>query len=305
VQLATLAHIRHTYTDYDERLKRKGETRLHARLSIERKCLSLLLKWRGEDDEFEIEERQEEVVIIDDSDEESDEDLGIWDYSTDNRRGSPDSDVEILGFRDFSRTGRVKEHFRSALPDVFSPQIAGAIPQRRQARRSQTPRQAPLQSSWAGQGASSYSVPQQTPRVVPPVPMWNGSRELAQSNEPLQPPSHFVPDYMPGGWSSMFPSSSQNQQTDPQQPLSFGNTAWPMCVVLFPLYLAELTLFRPVTVLTASPAEVPETVCDKDGNIFLFNRVSISFVLWKPHLFTYLIVYTHDHSSGQSSACGS
>jgi hypothetical protein len=234
VQLATLAHIRHTYTDYDELLKRKGETRLHARLSIERKCLSLLLKWRGEDDEFEIEERQEEVIIIDDSDEESDEDLGIWDYSTDNRRGSPDSDVEILGFRDLSRIGRVKEHFRSALPDVFSPQMAGAIPQRRQARRSQTPRQAPLQSSWAGQSAS-YPAPQQTPRVVPPVPIWDGPREPEQSNEQLRPPPRFVLDHMPGGWSSMFPSSSQNEQTAPrsapQNPLSFGNTAWPMCVL--------------------------------------------------------------------------
>jgi hypothetical protein len=193
----------------------------------------LLLKWRGEDDEFEIEERQEEVVIIDDSDEESDDDLEIWDYSTDNRRGSPDSDVEILGFRDFSRTGRVKEHFRSALPDVFSPQMAGAVPQRRQARPSQTPRQAPLQPSWAGQGTSSYSAPQQTPRIIPPVPIWGGSKEPAQSNEELQPSSRFVPDYMAAGWSTMFPSSSQNQQTAAQKPLTFGSTAWPMCVLCY------------------------------------------------------------------------
>jgi hypothetical protein len=40
---------------------------------IELDCLRVLLKWRGEDDEDEIEERTEEVVVDDDSNSEHDE----------------------------------------------------------------------------------------------------------------------------------------------------------------------------------------------------------------------------------------
>ncbi|GAM82082.1 hypothetical protein ANO11243_000610 [Dothideomycetidae sp. 11243] len=48
VQLATVAHIRHTFTDYDELLRNHpwGE----ARRLVERTCLQKLVEWRGEDD---------------------------------------------------------------------------------------------------------------------------------------------------------------------------------------------------------------------------------------------------------------
>src|ERR1700749_3554517 len=72
VQLAVLAHIRHVHTDY-ERLLKTSQPWFVTRLQIEPSCLRFLLKWRGEDDEVEIEERTEEVVVLEDSDSEDDE----------------------------------------------------------------------------------------------------------------------------------------------------------------------------------------------------------------------------------------
>jgi hypothetical protein len=59
----------------------KGNMRRHeARIRIEPTCLRLLLKWRGEDGEFDLEERTEEVIVIDDSDDESTDELDHFNY---------------------------------------------------------------------------------------------------------------------------------------------------------------------------------------------------------------------------------
>ncbi|KAF2206707.1 hypothetical protein CERZMDRAFT_103102 [Cercospora zeae-maydis SCOH1-5] len=72
VQLATIARIRHTYTDYD-RLLRAFEWK-EARALVEATCLKKLIEWRGEnedDDDNELEEIVRETIVIDDDDSDS------------------------------------------------------------------------------------------------------------------------------------------------------------------------------------------------------------------------------------------
>ncbi|CAK3891845.1 Hypothetical predicted protein [Lecanosticta acicola] len=69
VQLATIARIRHTYTDYDTLLR--AFPWKEARLMVEPTCLAKLIEWRGEKDEGDDEELEEivrETIVIDDDD---------------------------------------------------------------------------------------------------------------------------------------------------------------------------------------------------------------------------------------------
>lgn len=84
VQLATIARIRHTYTDYDALLKSFGDWK-EVRRIIEPDCLKKLMEWRGEisDGQDEgLEEIVRETIVIDDDDDED----------ADDRHGSNDTD---------------------------------------------------------------------------------------------------------------------------------------------------------------------------------------------------------------------
>ncbi|KAK0705241.1 hypothetical protein B0H67DRAFT_613675 [Lasiosphaeris hirsuta] len=79
VQLAVLAHIRHTHTRYDQLLNET--TWAHARKAVEPLCLDILVKWRGDEEtgRDQLDEILCEVVVIsdsesDDDDEDEDED---------------------------------------------------------------------------------------------------------------------------------------------------------------------------------------------------------------------------------------
>lgn len=77
VQLAVLAHIRHTHTRYDRLLRET--TWMNARKAVEPVCLDVLVKWRGDEEtgRDQMDEILREVVIItdsEDSDDSSDED---------------------------------------------------------------------------------------------------------------------------------------------------------------------------------------------------------------------------------------
>ncbi|KAK3708915.1 hypothetical protein LTR37_011245 [Vermiconidia calcicola] len=68
-QLATIARIRHMYTDYDRLLKAFAWK--DARLEVEQDCLKKLIEWRGEtQDDNELEEIIREIIVIDDDEEE-------------------------------------------------------------------------------------------------------------------------------------------------------------------------------------------------------------------------------------------
>ncbi|KAF1839482.1 hypothetical protein BDW02DRAFT_486979 [Decorospora gaudefroyi] len=70
VQLAVVAHIRHTYTDYDKLLKTGGWA--EARAKVEHVSLAKILEWRDESSEQsnELEETFREVIVLDDDDDE-------------------------------------------------------------------------------------------------------------------------------------------------------------------------------------------------------------------------------------------
>jgi hypothetical protein len=84
VQLATIARIRHVYTDYDKLLRLVSWT--EARSIVEPMSLTKLLEWRGEHDNDGdgFEEILRETIVIDDDDDDEAEDA--------------ESDVESHGY---------------------------------------------------------------------------------------------------------------------------------------------------------------------------------------------------------------
>jgi hypothetical protein len=73
VQLAVLAHIRHTHTRYDRLLRETSWE--NARRAVEPVCLDILVKWRGDEEtgRDQLDEVLREIVVIDDSEDEGDE----------------------------------------------------------------------------------------------------------------------------------------------------------------------------------------------------------------------------------------
>lgn len=74
VQLAVIAHIRHTHTRYDLLLRETSWE--NARKAVEGLCLDILVKWRGDEEtgRDQLDEVLREIVVIDDSDSEEEED---------------------------------------------------------------------------------------------------------------------------------------------------------------------------------------------------------------------------------------
>lgn len=74
VQLAALAYIRHTKTRYDELLKETDWA--NARKAVEKPCLDIIVKWRGDEEtgRDQLDEILREVIEISDSEEDSEED---------------------------------------------------------------------------------------------------------------------------------------------------------------------------------------------------------------------------------------
>ncbi len=71
-QLAVIAHIRHTYTEYDSLLRQVQYN--EARRRVEKPCLDRLIRWRGDDDDAEdMDDVLREVIVIPDDDEADDE----------------------------------------------------------------------------------------------------------------------------------------------------------------------------------------------------------------------------------------
>ncbi|KAI2632035.1 hypothetical protein GGR54DRAFT_581959 [Hypoxylon sp. NC1633] len=73
VQLAAAAHIRHRYTRYDDILKETNWS--NARKAVEKTCLDIIVKWRGDEEtgRDQLDEILREVIEISDTEEESEE----------------------------------------------------------------------------------------------------------------------------------------------------------------------------------------------------------------------------------------
>ncbi|KAI0484286.1 hypothetical protein GGR56DRAFT_679719 [Xylariaceae sp. FL0804] len=74
VQLAALAHIRHTHTRYDELLKEASWP--DARKATQQPCLDIIVKWRGDEEtgRDQLDEILREVIEISDSEDDSEDD---------------------------------------------------------------------------------------------------------------------------------------------------------------------------------------------------------------------------------------
>lgn len=83
VQLAVLAHIRHTHTRYDQLLREVGWS--NARKAVESVCLDFLVKWRGDEEtgRDQLDEILREIIVISDSEDSDTDDDGNSDASDD------------------------------------------------------------------------------------------------------------------------------------------------------------------------------------------------------------------------------
>ncbi|EJT76871.1 hypothetical protein GGTG_06785 [Gaeumannomyces tritici R3-111a-1] len=93
VQLAVLAHIRHTHTRYDQLIREVGWS--NARKAVESVCLDFLVKWRGDEEtgRDQLDEILREIIVISDSedsdsDDDTDSDASDDDISDDSRPGT-------------------------------------------------------------------------------------------------------------------------------------------------------------------------------------------------------------------------
>ncbi|KAI0518222.1 hypothetical protein F5B22DRAFT_635322 [Xylaria bambusicola] len=73
VQLAALAHIRHTHTRYDDLLKESDWA--NARKAVEKPCLDIIVKWRGDEEtgRDQLDEILREVIEISDTETDSED----------------------------------------------------------------------------------------------------------------------------------------------------------------------------------------------------------------------------------------
>ncbi|KUJ18104.1 uncharacterized protein LY89DRAFT_614606 [Mollisia scopiformis] len=87
VQLAVLAHIRHTHTRYDKLLRETSW--MNARKAVEPVCLDVLVKWRGDEEtgRDQMDEILREVVIITDSEGEDEDESDSSDDDSSDEEG--------------------------------------------------------------------------------------------------------------------------------------------------------------------------------------------------------------------------
>ncbi|KAI8949533.1 hypothetical protein F4801DRAFT_591056 [Xylaria longipes] len=126
VQLAALAHIRHTHTRYDELLRESNWA--NARKAVEKPCLDIIVKWRGDEEtgRDQLDEILREVIEISDTESES-EDEGS---SADNAHihiPRTRSVVASISNRAVSRLSRMPNHQIGGDSRTSSPAHAGPL----------------------------------------------------------------------------------------------------------------------------------------------------------------------------------
>ncbi|KAI5928288.1 hypothetical protein F4810DRAFT_706181 [Camillea tinctor] len=97
VQLAALAHIRHTHTRYDQLLKESDWA--NARKAVEKPCLDIIVKWRGDEEtgRDQLDEILREVIEISDTESDSEDDSsGAEDIHMHQPRARPVVDQMVL-----------------------------------------------------------------------------------------------------------------------------------------------------------------------------------------------------------------
>ncbi|OAA67241.1 hypothetical protein SPI_01817 [Niveomyces insectorum RCEF 264] len=138
VQLAVLAHIRHTHTRYDQLLRETSYA--NARKAVESLCLDILVKWRGDEEtgRDQLDEILREVIVISDTeseDEDAEEEDGRDDGGSED--GENETSVGESGDSAEETTRRVMSYSPPpAVTPVPEPTVA---PQPTPAVRANTP----------------------------------------------------------------------------------------------------------------------------------------------------------------------
>jgi len=192
VQLAVLAHIRHTHTRYDKLLRET--TWMNARKVVELVCLDVLVKWRGDEEtgRDQMDEILREVVIITDSedgddtsDEESSEEEG--EITSDSSEGEEEEEpLSLPNSRNQQRLGRPRSASpqNAYLPAVLHDSTAtGPIASRTRAKD-------PQKAKKAQRGFKRYQAAWEDAlnRVQEPT-CAAGSPYVGASSEAQRPPS--------------------------------------------------------------------------------------------------------------------
>lgn len=105
-QLGVLAHIRHTYTNYDQ-LLRTGEW-IAARTAVEPLCLDKLVQWRGDDEDNTdaMSDILREVIVIPDDEDENESSSVLENVSNNDHR---QASVEVVATRAAANAFSVSE----------------------------------------------------------------------------------------------------------------------------------------------------------------------------------------------------
>lgn len=171
VQLAVVAHIRHTYTEYDHLLKVGSWS--EARSKVEHVSLAKLREWRDEADSDELEETFREVIVIDDDDDDDSSDDDSF-SETDPREQS----LEIVSSRATARELQRDEFDYVPRVDAYS---MGRAPR----RTIFLPMRPDSRSYAATSNTNAYSA-EEVPRAqARPVPLLVPVRPAQQYQQPV------------------------------------------------------------------------------------------------------------------------
>lgn len=214
IQLATIARIRHTYTDYDVLLKAFGDWH-KARQDVEKDCLDKLKEWRGENASDDVDESEwitRDFIVIDDDDQEAGDDSANLGHEADDEDSAADqgyaSDISV----------EIVQH--RALDDDLSAESSNEGPRRFIGRIQASP-----QHPYAAQHPRPASYHLRTPSVPSPL------AEASRQRQPY-PYAYTPPQAIPSAPPHQPPLQQQHhllQQPLHQAPQSyqtFGYDAW-------------------------------------------------------------------------------
>ncbi|KAH0172627.1 hypothetical protein KCU67_g1651, partial [Aureobasidium melanogenum] len=216
VQLATIARIRHTYTDYDKLLKLVSWK--EARQIVEPMSLTKLIEWRGENDNDteDFEDILRETIVIDDDDELDDADSDSDSTLAGSGDDGSDTSLEILQqtLAPKDLNVGVGEGIRNAVRPVGC--VAGrALPAAIQTRwhnarmQQQRTDQAVMPHGHGGQISVSLDQRGNVPRKV----VSDGIEYVRISSSPEPEKEQHAKRGMPGAWpkSNTLPASDYRQ----------------------------------------------------------------------------------------------
>jgi hypothetical protein len=184
VQLAVIARIRHTYTDYDALLGAFGDWK-GTRMEVEPGCLQKLIEWRGEtgDDDEALEEIVRETIVIDDDDDDAPF-AGRGDDSSDTGDVS-DTSIEI------SHRPAVAEDLRAEHASERDHRyFQRRIPERVQAQRNDIARQKIQTYRSREQNARAYAHNQ--PAAYQHTPAGTPQRIYVPAHDNAEPPRQVI-----------------------------------------------------------------------------------------------------------------